>query len=70
MPTVKKVPKPIPIGKQVTWTRNNGKPGSGRVAGRDLKSNGPWVAVNQAPKGTNPDMVNVQQSRLTVVVAG
>jgi hypothetical protein len=57
----------IKIGARVQWVGNRGTPREGRVAGTDVKANGPWVAVNCAPKGKNPDITRVQQSRLTVV---
>jgi hypothetical protein len=57
----------LKIGTRVKWTDNRGTPREGRVAGTDVKTNGPWVAVNRAAKGKNPDITRVQQSRLTVV---
>lgn len=62
----KPVPKAIAIGKTVKWTDNQGRARTGRVTGRDIKSNGPWVAINTAAKGKNAVIVCVQQSRLTV----
>ena len=60
-------PKAIAIGKRVEWVGNRGATKRGRVTGRDIKSNGPWVAVNVADKGKNAIIINVQQSRLRVI---
>lgn len=59
--------KKIKIGARVRFTRRNGMPAEGRIAGSDSKSNGLWVSVNTAPRGSNADLTNVRPSELTFI---
>lgn len=42
------------IGAHVSCPHPSGVRRTGRVSGNDKKSNGVWVSVNIAPKGSNP----------------
>ena len=58
------------IGQRVKFTRQvkgAGVPAEGRVAGTDVRSNGPWVSVNTAPKGANANLVSLRPVRLTKI---
>ena len=52
------------IGKVVTFVRSNGQVATGRIDGKDERSNGTWIAVNTAPKGQNRVITKVRPAQL------
>lgn len=58
------------VGQRVRFTRMRKGVGvltEGRVAGTDIRSNGPYVSVNMAPKGANAKLISLRPVRLTKV---